>query len=105
MPKHYRAALKFRSSTCDNYGILQRNPEGEIEPDFGKEWKLPVVVLPKFIRMFKSINPGDRVAQINFSLQSTAPWYEKIRELFIKQEIIIVDGVNSTREGFGSTGR
>lgn len=101
MDKYLRAEIKPRSSSFKYYNFIQTNSVGEIESNYGDEWKLPVYFLGK-----GEISEGDRIAQINFSVKADAPWYIKLKALFCKikiKEVSEVD-IKSTRKGFGSTG-
>ena len=102
MHKALRASLYPRSSSFKNWGFIQTNSIGEIEPDFGGEWNLPVYFLTQ--GALKDIKEGDRIAQVRFSIREDASWWDKIKSLFTKIEVI-ESKVNSTRQGFGSTGK
>ncbi len=101
LPKHYRAEVKPRSSMFKNTGLIQTNSVGEIEWDYAGEWMLPVLAT-RGIR----IKMGDRLCQMLISPLPTAPWYIKLRHLFVTgYRFRVVETLKTNRGGFGSTDR
>lgn len=99
LPKHYRAEIKPRSSMFKKTGLIQTNSVGEIEWDYAGEWMLPVMAT-RDIR----IEMGDRLCQMQISPLSMAPWYIKLRHLFVTgYRFKVVEALKTDRGGFGST--
>lgn len=103
MDKSLRATVIPRSSSFSSWGFIQTNSIGEIEWDYGGEWKLPAFFLAK--GMETEIKEGQRVGQIRFTLKEDASFWNKIKFLFCKIKVIEVEETKSTRKGFGSTGK
>lgn len=91
LPDGYKARLAPRSSTFDNWGIIQTNSIGIIDNSFCGEndiWRMPVLAMRDTI-----IEIGDKICQF------------EIVEKMEKPNIIKVDRLGSPdRGGFGSTG-
>lgn len=101
LPKWYRAELKPRSSSFRKFGFIQTNGVGEIEWDYADEWMLPVIFLKE-----GEIKSGERICQFQISLRPDAPWYIKLRDLFVNGfKFVKVDKLETNRKGFGSTGQ
>lgn len=110
LPKWYQGNVVPRSGTFSNYGVIQLNHYGVIdgpEKDTigysgnGDIWKFNAYAFKNTI-----IEEGDRICQFEIRLSANAPWYEKLRWLFVSGfEFIEVDDLgNKNRGGFNSTG-
>lgn len=104
LPKHFEAIIAPRSSAFKNFGIIQTNSIGIVDSSYcgnNDIWKLPVISLRP-----GRIEVGDRVAQFRIQPSQFAPWWVKLRWLFVSkikfEYVNFLD--NSDRGGFGSTG-
>lgn len=104
LPKWYRAEVKARSSLMQYFGCILVNGVGEIEADFGKQWFGHLMKLTDTCTL-RTINLGDRILQMQISLRPDAPWYYKLRDLFVSGfNYKLVDVITATRGGHGHTG-
>lgn len=92
VPKGYESRLLPRSSTFNNYGILQANSEGVIDQSFcgPNDWWL----FPAYATRDVVIPKGTRIAQ--FRVVERQPDLEFIE---------IEESTNPNRGGIGSTGK
>ena len=104
LPKYFEANIVPRSSTFKNFKIILANSMGIIDSTYngdGDEWKFQAIALDS-----TKINEGDRIAQFRIRPSQFAPWWVKIKWLFVnKIEFKSVKTLgNKSRGGFGSTG-
>ena len=92
LPEGYKARLAPRSSTYDNWGIIQTNSIGIIDNSFCGEndiWRMPVLAMRDTV-----IEVGDRICQFEIDKKMEKP------------EIVTVEHMgDDDRGGFGSTGK
>lgn len=109
LPKFYQANIVPRSSTYKKFGLIQANHYGVVD---GPDNKSDGYSGDNDIWMFNSIalintevNEGDRICQFEIRPTLNAPWYVKLKWLFVnKIKFIEVETLNSkNRGGFGST--
>lgn len=111
LPKYFQANIVPRSSTYKNYNLIQSNHYGVVDgPDninsgySGNDdiWMFPAISGKKTI-----VNEGDRICQFEIKPTMFAPWWVKVKWLFVnKIKFIEVDNLDSpNRGGFGSTGK
>jgi dUTP pyrophosphatase len=111
LPKFFQANIVPRSGTFKNFKIIQANHYGVVDgPDDNKTgysgnndiWMLPVISATK-----TTVNEGDRICQFEIKPTMFAPWWVKLKWLFVnKIEFVEVDDLKSKdRGGFGSTGK
>lgn len=105
LPKGYEALIVPRSSTFNNFLIIQPNSPGIIDYTFSgndDEWRLPAIALGS-----TEIKKGDRICQFRIQLSQKATFWQKIKWLFTsKIEFDWVDQLdNVSRGGFGTTGK
>lgn len=103
-PKHYETNIVPRSSTFKNFGILQTNCFGVIEPEYSAS--ADKIGFPAYAPKYHAyIAKNDRICQFRINLSMNVPWYIKILDLFTKFEFVEVDVLtNKSRGGFGSSG-
>lgn len=92
LPDHYEAHLAPRSSTFKNWGIIQTNGVGVIDPSFcssDDQWAMPVYATRDTV-----IEKNDRICQ--FRVMKTQPGIQ-----FSEHDL----SKNKPRGGFGSTGK
>lgn len=92
IPKGYEALIAPRSSTFQNFGIIQPNSPGVVDSSYcgtSDEWRMPAYALRD-----TEININDRVCQ--FRILINQPSIE-----FVRKEAL----ESSDRGGFGSTGK
>ena len=104
LPKHFEANIVPRSSTYSNFGVILSNSMGIIDSAYkgdNDEWKMNVIALRNSV-----IQQGERIAQFRIRPSQFAPWWVKIKWLFVnKIEFKSVKTLgNKSRGGFGSTG-
>jgi dUTP pyrophosphatase len=115
LPKYFQANIVPRSSTFNRYGLIQGNHYGVIDGPSDKSdgysgnddiWKFNGVYLPNTDRV-KFIEIGDRICQFEIKPSMFAPWWVKLKWLFMTDIIFVeVDDLKSkNRGGFGSTGK
>jgi len=109
LPKYYQANIVPRSSTYKKFSLIQANHYGVVD---GPDNKSDGYSGDNDIWMFNSlafkdteVNEGDRICQFEIRPTINAPWYVKLKWLFInKIKFIEVETLNSkNRGGFGST--
>ncbi len=101
LPKWYRAEIKPRSSLYRKHGVILANHVGEIEWDYSDYWKVHLIKL----KDAPSIKRGERIVQADIKPVSDAPWWIKIRHLFVTgYKFVRYTHLDSDRGGFGSTG-
>ena len=105
MPKGYEAILAPRSSTFKKFGLLQTNSIGVIDNSYNSsedEWKMAVVATRNV-----TVPKGTRIAQFRIQLSQKATPWQKIKWLFSgAPKLKAVKALhNTTRGGFGSTGK
>jgi dUTP pyrophosphatase len=91
LPEGYEANIVPRSSTFENFGILQTNSFAVIDELYcgnEDEWKLPVIAIRDTV-----INEGDRICQFRIN--------KKMEEVEIET---VFDLEEDSRGGFGTTG-
>jgi len=103
LPKWYGAKVPPRSSLFKHFGCILANSVGEIEASYSGEWFAHLIKLaPGELNV---INPGDRIVQMQIYLLPEAPWYIKLRHIFVSGfNFKEVDIIHPTRDGHGSTG-
>jgi dUTP pyrophosphatase len=93
LPKGYEAHVVPRSSTFENYGVIQVNSKGIIDNIYcgdNDEWKLPLFALRD-----GEIKQGDRICQFRI-----------VRKMPRNVKFNTVESLgNPDRGGFGSTGK
>ena len=92
LPKGYEALVVPRSSTFQNFGILQTNSMGVIDESYcgdNDEWKFPALAMRDTV-----IEVNDRICQFRIIKHQDAFTFEEVKEL---NEV--------DRCGFGSTGK
>ena len=105
LPKYFEANIVPRSSTFLNYGIIQANSFGVIDYKYcgnNDIWKFPAIALRD-----TEILPTDRICQFRIRPCQDAPWYIKVKWMFVNKitfkEVEFLD--NKNRGGFGSTNK
>ena len=104
LPKYFEANILPRSSTFSSFGIIMANGMGIVDSTYCgnlDEWKFNALVIKD-----SHIEAGDRIAQFRIRPSQFAPWWVKLKWLFVnKIEFDYVEDLkNPTRGGFGSTG-
>lgn len=92
MPLNTYGAIYARSGLAANEGLRPANCVGIIDADYRGEW---MVVLYNDSGAYRTITPGDRIAQVVFG--------SVLSQSFEPTEII--NDTNRGNGGFGSTGR
>jgi len=111
LPKYYQANIVPRSGTFNKYGVIQGNHYGVVDGSTDINdgysgnndiWKFNAIALKQTM-----IAEGDRICQFEIKPTMFAPWWVKLKWLFVnKIEFIEVDDLKSKdRGGFGSTGK
>ena len=111
LPKYFQANIVPRSGTFNKYGVIQGNHYGVVDgPTKTNDgysgnndvWKFNAIALKQTI-----ITEGDRICQFEIKPTMFAPWWVKLKWLFVnKIEFVEVDDLKSNdRGGFGSTGK
>ena len=109
LPKYYQANLIPRSSTFKKFGLIQSNHMGVIDgptktsPGYcGNDdiWGFAAISGRR-----TTINEGDRICQFEIRPTMRAPWWVKLKWLFVSNIIFVeVDKLDTeNRGGFGST--
>lgn len=105
LPKYYGVKLQARSSLYKYFGCILANGVGEVEADYSEEYFAILVKLTNNCRLPSAINPGDRVLQMQIYLLPNAPWWAKLRDIFVSGfKFEEVDVLTKIRGGEGSTG-
>jgi dUTP pyrophosphatase len=110
LPKYFQANVVPRSSTYSNFGLIQANHMGIIDgPDnhsggyCGNNdiWKMSAISMKEL-----NVHEGDRICQFEIRPTMFAPWWVKIKWLFINHITFVeVDDLGTeNRGGYGSTG-
>jgi len=104
LPKYFEANILPRSSTFSSFGIIMANSMGVIDSSYcgnKDEWMLNALVIKD-----GHIEVGDRIAQFRIRPSQFAPWWIKLKWLFVnKIEFNYVEDLKGpSRGGFGSTG-
>ncbi len=92
LPKGYEAVLVPRSSTYQNFGIIQTNHMGVIDETYCGDddvWRMPVLAVRD-----TEINVNDRICQFRIQRHQPQILFEEVPSLG-----------NEARGGFGSTGK
>lgn len=105
LPKHFEANIVPRSSTYKKFGLVSANHFGVIDNSYCGDndvWGFPAIALKE-----TSIEEGDRICQFRIRPSQKAPWYIKLKWLFVSEiEFVEVDHLgNPDRGGFGSSGK
>jgi len=111
LPKYYQANIVPRSGTFNKYGVIQGNHYGVVDGPTNINsgysgnndiWKFNAIALRN-----TTITEGDRICQFEIKPTMFAPWWVKLKWLFVnKIEFVEVDDLKSKdRGGFGSTGK
>lgn len=111
LPNYFQANVVPRSGTFNKYGVIQGNHYGIVDgPTKTNDgysgnndiWKFNAIAVRQTI-----IAEGDRICQFEIRPTMFAPWWVKLKWLFVnKIEFIEVDDLKSKdRGGFGSTGK
>jgi len=115
LPKYFQANIVPRSSTFGRYGLIQGNHYGVIDGPTKESdgysgnndiWMFNGVYLPNY-ETVRFIEIGDRICQFEIRPTMFAPWWIKLKWLFVNNIVFIeVDDLKSNnRGGFGSTGK
>lgn len=105
LPKYFEANIVPRSSTFKKFGLVSANHFGVIDNGYCGDndvWGFPAIALKE-----TSIDEGDRICQFRIRPSQKAPWYIKLKWLFVsKIKFVEVDHLgNPDRGGFGSSGK
>lgn len=105
LPKYFEANIVPRSSTFKKFGLISANHFGVVDNEYRGDndiWGFPAIALRDTI-----IEEGDRICQFRIRPSQKAPWYVKLKWLFVsKIEFTEVEHLgNPDRGGFGSTGK
>ena len=111
LPMYYQANIVPRSSTFKKFGLIQANHKGVVDgptktsPGYsgnGDVWGFPAIAGKK-----TGIKEGDRICQFEIRPSMKAPWWVKLKWLFVNNiEFVETQDLGDTnRGGFGSTGK
>ena len=105
LPYGFEAHVVPRSSTFKQYGILMNNSFAVIDNTYcgnEDEWKFPALFIEE-----REIKIGDRVCQFRIMPSQFAPWYIKLKWMFVHRiKLVYVDNLSKpSRGGIGSTGK
>ena len=92
LPKGYEAHIVPRSSTYQNFGIIQANHMGVVDESYcgdNDQWHMPVIAMRD-----TDIHINDRICQFRIMEHQPAIHFEETRTL-----------ANPDRGGFGTTGK
>ena len=103
MPKGIIARMYSRSSSPSKLGVTAANGLGFIDNTYKgdtDEWRCPMLALKDV-----TITKGTRVCQFETAPSQFATWYQKLKWIFTKPELILVDTLsNCNRGGIGTSG-
>lgn len=110
LPKFFQANFVPRSGTFKKYGLIQTNHYAVIDgPDqngagySGNDdiWRFGAYAMKE-----STVNEGDRICQFEIRPTMKAPWYIKLKWLFVNNITFIeVENLeDKNRGGFGNTG-
>ena len=105
LPKYFEANIVPRSSTFKKFGLISANHFGVVDNEYCGDndiWGFPAVALRD-----TTIQEGDRICQFRIRPSQKAPWYVKLKWLFVsKVKFVEVKHLgNKDRGGFGSTNK
>jgi len=110
LPRYYQANIVPRSSlgikkhlvVLNHYGVID-GPNNYNKGYIGNNdiWKCPLFALKA-----TEVNKYERICQFEIRLTQDAPWWAKIRHIFIGRPVFekVKHFNNESRGGFGSTG-
>ena len=103
MPKGIIARMYSRSSSPSKLGVTVANGLGSIDNIYkgdNDEWKCPMLALRDV-----TLTKGTRVCQFEIAPSQFATWYQKLKWVFTKPELVLVDTLsNCNRGGIGTSG-
>ncbi len=104
LPKGYEAQIAARSSTFQNFKLIQANAPGIIDESYcgdSDRWRFQGIAFSK-----GSVKKGERICQFRVVLSQKASIWQKIKWLFTSDiKFEYVDSLNNEdRGGFGKTG-
>lgn len=103
MPKGIIARMYSRSSSPSKLGVTVANGLGFIDNIYkgdNDEWKCPMLALRDV-----TLTKGTRVCQFEIAPSQFATWYQKLKWVFTKPELVLVDTLsNCNRGGIGTSG-
>ena len=111
LPKYYQGNLVPRSGTFKKYGLFQTNHYGVIDgPDqngVGYSGNNDIWYYGAYAMKESTVNEGDRICQFEIRPTMKAPWYVKLKWLFVSNITFIeVENLEANnRGGYGSTGK
>lgn len=105
LPKYFEANMVPRSSTFKKFGLISANHFGIIDNEYCGDkdiWGFPAISLRD-----TTIEEGDRICQFRIRPSQKAPWYVKLKWLFVSNiKFVEVESLkNKNRGGFGSTNK